>query len=587
MLGMAHGSKLLPPFLIAGIVLGLAPGLSGAFSDVDQASLLYGAVRLAQGEGWSGLYNAGSQFVTYLLHAGVHRLDAVAGRPLDPVTLSNATTFLLFWGSLAALILHRRPGSGTAVLVAATLLAPILLLHSAFLSSAFTSAAFLTVLMTAWSPTPAVRRRTLLAVAVGSFLATGARADAVLALPFMSWLAAPDRSLKAWLGSARTWCAAAGALAALAVGILIQGGMIRTGDVMIFRLPVVVAYLVFGLGMALVVWLVLATRLWTATDGGGERWFRWGGAVAFLLPVAYYTVHLYSPRYLLLPVLLSLFALVEAGRDGAADRVRADLRRLLDWGPHRVILQRGLLVLAIVPLLAGVRLPAPAAPSLTLTRPTCLPSADGLLPMGCLVRYVWHRENSAAGFMDHNAVLGRLARRVRYEADPATGAVTVPYTPMCYYLHYAIAEQGLRVRSVNRPEVTSSGLFYADSRSLVRPDVQPMRVGSGARPALGTDWWGAGLRWATPPVDGLGIVAGGGAGDAPEGAEVLALLQEGAREFGGDDFRIFSYDTETGAAASRLVFAADGRRVVGKTMPGGRIALLVSVLPAYMTVKDW
>ncbi len=584
---MAYGSKYLPRLLIAGIALTLAPGLSGAFSDVDQASLLYGAVRLAQGEGWSGLYNAGSQFVTYLLHAGAYRLDAATGRPLDPVTLSNAITLLLFWGSLAALVWRRRPDGRSAVLAAATLLAPILLLHSAFLSSAFTSAAFLAILMTIWAPAPAGRRRTLLAVTAWSFLATGARADAVLALPFMSWLAAPDRSLKAWLGSARTWCAAAGALAALAVGILIQGGMIRTGDVMIFRLPVASAYLVFGLGMALVVWLVLAARLWTATDGDDTRGFRWGGALAFLLPVAYYAVHLYSPRYLLLPVLLSLFALVEAGRDGAADRVRADLRRLLDWGPHSAVLQRGLLVLAIVPLLAGVRLPTPATPSLTLTRPTCLPSADGLLPMGCLVRYIWNRENAAAGFMDHNAVLGRLARRVRYEADPATGAVTVPYSPMCYYLHFAIAEQGLSVRSVNRPDVASSGPFYADSRSLIRPDVQPMRAGSGARPALGADWWGAGLRWATPPVDGLGIVAGGGAGDPPEGAEVLALLKEGAREFGGDDFRIFPYGTEAEAAASRLVFAADGRRVVGTTMPGGRTVLLVSVLPAYMTVKDW
>ncbi|MEJ1972978.1 MAG: hypothetical protein WDM96_11120 [Lacunisphaera sp.] len=522
-------SQLLRPKLLVWVCLGLVlaqlvPVLGPYMRETDQASLLTGAVRLADGrDSLAGVtyYSYDKQYVSYWVAAVAHRLAPRA----DLVTLCNVVGFSLFWGGVALLVLRSGlTGFAPAALVIVCLGAPTFWLHSPFYSTPFVSGGFLLLAWVTWARARALPAGWLVPVGL-LFLAVGARADAVLVLPWLVWTVMPVRSLGRLLRTPVVLLVGLAGCVAFGLGRVLYAGFVIDSNAPLFAPKIYAAYTIFGLGAAALAfgWLVLALLRAARVRARRERrraalWYLIGLA-ALLIPWAFYSFQLYSTRYWTLLLCAVLGGLLT--RRGAR----------LVAGPanwrRRLNLCAGAAVgLAVIPVFVGIRLPYPTEPRLVTQHPTLFPTVDGLQPMGALH---WYFAELAArdGRIDHNHATWLSARDGELKPG-ADGRVPVLVFNLRAYLELAAALRGLSVDLVP----ASAPAFYADARDLLRtlPPGQTPLLSTGLDAAAALDVVPAG-----PEIDGRMIVRVDR--DRAPRAEWLGRVAL-ARAFGGNDFRL-------------------------------------------------
>ena len=488
--------------------------LGPVMRESDQGSILFGVVRMTEGSDSllnNPHYNYDKQFVTYWLLAAIRLIWPDA----DVVLLGNILSFTVFWAGIIWFLCRSRITSFMQVsAVIAALFSPILLLLSPYLSSAFVSAG---LLLGAWSTwrLPAAGSGSLLAAFMLTFLAVGARADALLLLPWLAWCSLPAGAVSRLIFHRKVLLMiAAGATA------LIFGQFAYSGERVAWHLPfffpkLYAGYIVFGLGAAglVAVWILfrlIGVTVCRLRRRRAHAAFYALGGVAFLLPVTYYAFQMFSPRYWLLPVCGAL--------GGALMRRSA---RLLD-SPYCATI---CIIGALAPLFAGIHLPFPDTPKITFGPATVYPTSDGFQPMGALLHYKLAAHHAPQGVLDHNQATWLAAREAHYETD-ASGRVPVLEFSLRSYVQLAVALQGKTPVIVQ----ADAPFFYSDTRDLLRARHTPQgfRVADRLPAALNLDIENAG-----PTVRNARIVLTRlGAPPSPEWRTALAL----ADVFQGNDF---------------------------------------------------
>lgn len=443
--------------------------------ETDQASLVEGAWRIRQGTGISetGFYNYDKQYLSYILPAFfLHDfegpldetgIDCLVAR-LNQVAAGIFLTGLWVFVAGAAMGKRKAPPDGTFLI--AFLTTPAVLLSVPVSSPAIMSAGFLLVLASLMKRSPGTGN--FAACAAFTFLAVGTRADAVLCLPFFCWAEARPGSWKGLVKSSRGWWMAAGAVLALAVGRLLAGETATTFYHAALDPRVAGAYLAFGLGGLILTGFGFATLL--GVNLRKRPGFRWAGLLFLAMPLLFYGPQLFSPRHLITTAIVILVAVT-------GFRGRALLRLGRRCFPRRVrVWKAAVVVVSLVPLLVGIRLPVPQRPGLTLRQPTLYPSTDGLWPMG---GYAGYLVKMTRGKLDHNQQIWTSAKcdEMRW---PEQSPLKILETPMRQYLLLAARLRGLTAEQVSIGEAADDPVL-ADERSLrvARPGhVTPSGIGA-------------------------------------------------------------------------------------------------------------
>lgn len=451
--------------LLASVVV-IAFALGPVMRESDQASILFGAVQLADGTESplrNAHYNYDKQYVTYLLMALARRVAP----DVDVVLLGNIMGFSIFWGGLATLLVTGRVRQmPQAAALTTVLLSPALWLFTPYLSSAGFSGGLYFLAWVAWRRTGRSPALPVIALLL-TFLAVGARADAVLALPWLAWCLTPAQIMSKLWHRQRIWQIAVAGLAAVLVGRMIFSGHGVDFHAPFFLPKVYGAFLFFGLGAAALSWLWFVARLGCCAGLRFNQhrptgWFYLAGVLALLLPAIYYLPQMFSPRYwlvLLCTLLPGLLTRRGACLLGFANRPRATAALTLVW-----------LAGALIPLGIGLRLPFPNRPHLTFGPATLYPSADGLQPMGALLAYHFSTLAAPNHLTDHNQATWLSARAVHYEAN-ASGQIPVLDFSLRSYVQLAAALRG-------QPSVVvpaTAPFFYSDMRDLLRTYHTPDR----------------------------------------------------------------------------------------------------------------
>ncbi|MCB1237882.1 MAG: hypothetical protein KDM91_22645, partial [Verrucomicrobiae bacterium] len=374
--------------------------------ETDQASLINGAWQLKHGAPARGavFYNYDKQFLAYAIVAAFlpsssapldeREIDRLVGR-------ANLGTALLLSASLAAwwFSRRRRPGATDGLALVALLAAPAFLLSAPFASAAAISAAFVILLTAVLGRVSSPIKPWLAAGA--TFLAVGARADAVLCLPLLCWSNARVSSWRSTFRDPVHWAMAIAAVAALGAGYWLAGARSATWYGGYFEPRVFGAYLVFGLGaMLLPGGFALAATARFAFRRGNLFGFAAAGPLFLLLPLGFYGWQLFSPRHLI-PLLVTIFGYV------ASRRGRAAWRWWRRENPRAALLAvRAAFVCALVPLFAGLDFAdSDRFPAVTVRNPTLYPTTDGLWPMGAAGTFLFRLGRAAEQPVDHNQAL--------------------------------------------------------------------------------------------------------------------------------------------------------------------------------------
>jgi hypothetical protein len=439
------------------------PGLRDLLHESDQAAVVGGAVRLANGMSsfrGADFYNYDKLFLSYWLLAAVFRAPGFLLGKWGPVTISNAISSAAFALAAGVAIARARCGPAQAARVLAVLLAPAFLVHAPFFAAASLSVAALVVAFTLLErPRRTGYQNAIASVAV--FAAVGTRADAVLALPFVVWLTFwPQGRPFALLRRPLFYALISGALLALIVGRVVAGATSTTVFAPVFVPKIVAAYAAFGLGgAALIIPLIAAVLGWRGfmVRNGWRRVSALVGTALFLLPLAFYLPQLFSTRYWFLGLGCALMFLLS--RRGAA---------LLRVAPPRLLraVTAAALVTALLLMFVGIRLPFPTRPRLTLNSPTRFPSADGLVPMGNYLGILFGRDARGEPLIaDHNQAIWKASESVVFTPDES-GKVPVLVTPMREILRLRLATRGWNVHPLDEDQPAQP--CYADLRSLIK-----------------------------------------------------------------------------------------------------------------------
>ena len=451
-----------PAFACAAVAVALGLLTLGPFMrDPRQAWLLDGGAAIAKNHLATarGDLNFGDQFVSHFLLGGLdrllpHRLQMQAD---TLVFAANIFGFVFFWGALL-LLLARSARRLTLAVFLPLVLAPVFLDFSPFYASAFTSAGFL-FLLAVYLDRKSWNGFTRCGIFILSFLAVGARVDALLALPLLALLHSRQRNLSGSLFSANAWLLAAGGLAAFFIGRALQQPVAVEHDSDVFRVKPGIAFLVFGLGAASLLLLAALHALALALKPAHRRVWIFYLGLALVLPVLCYGPQLMSPRHCALgAAALAVFTCAKRGR--AMFQV---------WFRGRAggVLKLALVAAALLPVFVGVNWPDLRHPKITFLRPTLLPSSAGVVPMGAQLGFAISVK-PLNGSIDHNHAIWAAVRDVKFQPD-ADGTVPYLFSPADGFLRFAIHLQNQIPRRCSLEDINRlPPAFYCESRSLMQ-----------------------------------------------------------------------------------------------------------------------
>lgn len=425
--------------------------LGSIIHESDQASLILGALRLARGDvsSWlnPGFYEYGNYFLSYWMLAGLF-----AGFPsADPVFLANIAGLSLFWLGAGLLIfsIKRKAPLARAAAVFAALAAPSVLIHLPYFAPNFVSAG----LLFAGAGLLNLSCRFFPASVLLWLLAFGCRSDAFLLLPLLVWLSARQPSFTELFRRRRSWIIVGGGVLIFFTGRALNGFASPLAYSPFFIPKVYAAFLIFGLGGALVLLLVLFYRCIqqgldsTALD---ERSFWWAGGAALLIPFVFYSAFMFSTRH---------WAVLVAGMLLLVCSQHTD-----KWWPAHPVRGAVLLLCGIIPLVVGIRLPFVTRPSLTWGNPELFPTTDGRCPMGAVVPFMFSDRR-----LDHNQKIWAASRSVKHWEEVA-GEVPLGSFQLFDIVRLAIFMNGQRTNA--RGDIPEeSSVFYLSGRALLKPEV--------------------------------------------------------------------------------------------------------------------
>jgi hypothetical protein len=428
----------------------------------DQAALVSGALRLATGESSivsAPFYNYDKQYGTYLALAGLVRLFPKA----DPVLLGNLFSLLSFVVAGGTLAFYRpkyRPPP-PAVLIP-VLLCPALVLFISFLGSSLLSLACL--LLGAGAAFRFRGNCRTVALAACVILAVSFRADAVLVIPAIILSTHSRRSLSRMVRDPHLWTI----LLAGGLPLLLGRIIARTESASFapFFVPkAFAAFIVFGFGPAQIVLLgaLFAWSLLLGVRSRRQHWYYPALGLSLLLPLAFYSIQLHSPRYFY-PTLAAMAFAVASRRfcylwSGSISTFLAPRRA-------RGAVLVTVVLLAVIPFLVGLRLPVLSRPRPVVGKATVFPTADGGVPMGAYAEFLLTLR-FRGHLIDHNNRIWRSALSVDFHPCE-DGAVQIADSPMANYLELAVRLRGQVPRIVKEDETVPCPARYVDSRSVTR-----------------------------------------------------------------------------------------------------------------------
>ena len=498
--------------------------ISDCMRESDQASVLTGVWELFRGARVVGesYYNYEKLYETYWLTTLGFWIRSLFGSVWSPVLVGNISTGITFWATtLAAIFLlakdRRRPPVLSTFCYLST---PAILINSLYTNAAILSAGFLLlagILLTG--------KHTLVRRALGAFfffIAVGARADAVLLAPLIIWLQLPSHN---WFRRAftdvTTWLVFFSGAAAVLLGLKLFAGHPIYSWVGFWGFKVFAGFLVFGLGASLLLLVVFCAVILIhalSAPSVQRASFYLVGAIALALPLLYYSVQLWSPRYVVTTA-IGVF-LFSASSRGAA---------LFRFGPYRSAVYRMRLaggVLAMLLLIVGLRVPSPAAPRLTFVHPTLFPTADGLHPMGAYLSFLFTVRGGARHEIDHNQLIWAAAESATY-VPAGDGFVHVLDTPMCSFVQFGAALKGMQSKLERVGE--SRNPLYAESRTW-------MRGGTDQIASTFAELLYQPAEVVSPAYRGIAIVRFNAGGDLSWGARTKLLNDL----FLGNEYRLYS-----------------------------------------------
>jgi hypothetical protein len=487
--------------------------VGGALRDNDQASYISGALQLLSGEQsiWHArLYNYDKQFGSYWLLTAV---IAAAGtvHAILATNAAQAAMLCVTGGIMCAVTRFRtRPLALTLPFV----LSPVVVLSGPFVGTSMLSLIFL---LLAFAAAQRAKLRSIGAGCVLVAIAACCRGDAILAVPALILHTNARQALARLAIKPVVYLTVLAALMPPLVGRLLEAQHGSDFAGLVLRPAVVVAFLVFGLGLGVTLLLPINVVAYSLVARRKPKWaaYYYLHALAPLPPFLFYVAQLYTPRYLF-PTLASLLFAV-------CDRRTAVILRWMTRGSGKIV-SAALIVAVVLPWFIGLRMPTLALARPTLGLADTFPSAKGHFPMGGYLAYII--QTRRAGFvLDHNEKIFLAAEQADFR--PCQGVVPLLTTPMVSFLALALRQRGVATREVGDTDPLACGYAYADIRSLIRAAdanrVDPGRVAD----AVALVGWYAGQ-----------AIAELGTGPTPFGA----YLAELKRRSGGHEFEYWPVD---------------------------------------------
>ncbi len=535
----------------------------------DQAVILAGAYDLADGRAqeWGAYYQYDKTYVLYWVSAAIFKVRQLVRCNVDPVAVANMGLVLVFWSALAVFVVRFRK-TLTPLPFLCFLTAPVVLLNTLYVNSSVLSSAFLllSAVFLFWK-----KGRGGWLAALFFALAVGSRADILLLLPLLLWIITPLPIVgKTVRDFSRHWKLIGGGLLALGIGPLLCGESGVSLDVF-FSTKVVVGYIVFGFGAAGLVFLTYALRLlllMLRTRVGLEKNYYIVGLAALLLPALFFLPQLHTPRYFW-RACEAVLLLSASGRLSVANR-------------RMTIFAVGLV--AVLPLIVGLRLPSLNRPQITVLQPTLFPSGDGHYPMGGTIPFMFRLRNASSNPVDHNQRVWKAVQRTEFEVD-GQSLVPVLCTPMSGYLLLGASLQGKTAQRASFEELAGTS-FYVDSRSLMRDDPKTPLHALSQILVLPT-------HFVSPVLDGIGILEVG-IGDGRWGRQTRLLN----RLFAGNEYRVINMGAPASSERKTITFSerfSEGFRQDEQTglyysegcapFAGQRVRQASAVFPFWMSLR--
>ncbi len=443
------------------LILLVYPFVGAIFRDNDQATILGGAWQIAHYQAsflHATFYNFDKQWGVFLALSWLFRLFPLA----DPVLAANLLITVV--ASLAWLSLGVRTGrtrNAPVPLLMPVLLSPVLVLYIPYFGTGWFSLAFL--LLSFFFLGNFTSRSSQ---AIGLILlaaAAACRGDVVLAAPALALSQTSRKRPGNLLRSPLLWLIAGAATFPVLAGKLMAASAIPDTNPLSFDARSYFGFLLFGLTPAMLILLLLSIAVFISAAMRKLRfWFFYLClAVSPLIPLGFYSMQLYTLRYLFLTIACILF-LVASRRSLAL--YHASFRKYPQRAPWLAAVLTGV---TVAPWLVGFNVPLLNRPRLTFADPTRFPTGDGKFPMGAYLGFesqiLFHDHLQ----IDHNQKIWSAARSVNYQA---CGDGTVPFliTPMSNFIEFAIRRQNKRPLAIDYMAESPCGTAYVDVRSVIR-----------------------------------------------------------------------------------------------------------------------
>ena len=437
------------------------PFVSSAFRDNDQAAILSGSWQIAHHQASflrATFYNFDKQWGAFLALSTLFRVFP----RVHPVLAGNVMLAAL--AALAWLSLGFRTGRARNApfpLLLPILLSPVLILYMPFFGTGWLSLALLLLAFFFMGDVDSKSSRLLGLLLLAA--AAACRGDVVLAIPAMALSQMSRARLRNLLLRPLLWLAAGAAIAPVFLGKALAGAVIPDANPLSFDPKAYFAFLLFGMTPAVIALLCISIITFLFLALQKHRFWFFYASIAFapLIPLGFYSVQLYTLRYLFLTIVSVLFVV--------SSRRFAWLWKVFirDYGRPARWTAAGIVMLTVAPWLVGLNVPALNHPHLTVSNPTRFPTGDGRFPMGAYLGFQWQvffRDHLA---IDHNQQIWQAAQSVKYETCSDR---TVPFlfTPMSNFIELAIRLQGKTPRLIDYLAQSPCGLAYLDARSVIR-----------------------------------------------------------------------------------------------------------------------